>query len=485
MQARTNIKITTIALFIATFMTAVEGTIVSTAMPTIVGDLHGVSLMNWVFSIFLLTNAITTPIYGKLADQLGRKKIFLAGVVVFIIGSLFSGLSNSMETLIFWRALQGIGAGVIMPVSFTIVADMYPFEKRAQVIGILGSAWGIASIIGPLLGGFIVDSLSWHWIFFINVPIGLLTIVLLACFFYEQPHKKTQPLDVAGIIWLGIFLLALMVGFQQLSSQPINYLVLGSFLCVTILSGLAFYLQERHASDPIIPIDLFHNRTFVIQNCIAALISGFIFGYEVYLSDWTQGIMGLKATFAGFAVTPTSILWMVGSFWSGKLLLKWRPQLVTGLSLIFIGFGAVSLALLPITTPLVIFWVLSTIMGIGFGLCITTSSVTSQNEVSNERIGVASSFNTLSRTLGQTLMISVFGIVLNQGMANGIKQHPQASLKLMDQLINPRTATTLPASVLPTLRQILYGALHNVFLVALLLVIAAVIVNFFDRKQIN
>ena len=156
----TNVKIVIIALFIATFMSAVEGTIVSTAMPTIVGDLHGVSLMNWVFSIFLLTNAIATPIYGKLADQLGRKKVFIFGLLVFTLGSMLSGISNSMETLIIWRALQGIGAGVIMPVSFTIVADMYPFEKRAEVVGLLGSAWGIASIVAPLLGGFIVDNRS-------------------------------------------------------------------------------------------------------------------------------------------------------------------------------------------------------------------------------------------------------------------------------------------------------------------------------------
>ncbi|MSE21380.1 MFS transporter, partial [Lactobacillus parabuchneri] len=169
---KSNVTLVTIALFIATFMAAIEGTIVSTAMPTIVGDLRGVSLMNWVFSIFLLTNAIATPIYGKLADSFGRKPMFIVGILIFIFGSVMSGLSNSMLVLIFWRAIQGIGAGSIMPISNTIIADIYPLEKRAQVLGLNSSAWGIASVIAPLLGGFIVDRLSWHWIFFINLPIG-------------------------------------------------------------------------------------------------------------------------------------------------------------------------------------------------------------------------------------------------------------------------------------------------------------------------
>lgn len=164
--SKRNIILVTIALFVATFMCAIEGTIVSTAMPTIVGDLRGVALMNWVFSIFLLTNAIATPIYGKLADSIGRKPIFMIGTTIFIIGSVMSGLSNSMIILIFWRAIQGIGGGAILPVANTIIADIYPLEKRAQVLGLNSSAWGIASVIAPLLGGFIVDNLSWHWIFF-------------------------------------------------------------------------------------------------------------------------------------------------------------------------------------------------------------------------------------------------------------------------------------------------------------------------------
>ncbi|USS87326.1 MFS transporter [Fructilactobacillus hinvesii] len=484
MHARTtNVKIVTIALFIATFMSAVEGTIVSTAMPTIVGDLHGVSLMNWVFSIFLLTNAIATPIYGKLADQLGRKRVFIFGLTVFILGSLFSGLSGRMETLILWRALQGIGAGVIMPVSYTIVADMYSFEKRADVVGLLGSAWGIASIVAPLLGGFIVDQLSWHWIFFVNVPIGLLTIGLIAWFLVEPHSNRSSHIDYGGVCLIAVVLLAIMYLFQLLGERPFHFGLIGLCVVVAMLGMWFFIRQERRAVDPIIPLSMFKNRTFVTQNLIAALISGFIFAYEVYLPDWTQGLLGLPATMAGFAITPSSIMWIIGSFWTGKLLGKLRPQLITYLSLFFIGCGSLASILAPRTTPFWAFFVISGVMGIGFGLCITNASVTVQNEVAKDQIGVASSFNTLSRTLGQTLMISVFGIVMNTTMLQGVKQHPQTNLKLMNELINPQTAQALPAQLLPQLKEILYGALHNVFLVAGLLVIATLVVNWFDKKS--
>ncbi|USS86527.1 MFS transporter [Fructilactobacillus cliffordii] len=483
MPARTtNVKVVTIALFIATFMSAIEGTIVSTAMPTIVGDLHGVSLMNWVFSIFLLTNAIATPIYGKLADQLGRKRVFIFGLAVFTLGSLFSGMSGRMETLILWRALQGVGAGVIMPVSFTIVADMYPFQKRADVVGLLGSAWGIASIVAPLLGGFIVDQLSWHWIFFVNVPIGLVTMGLIAWFLVEPAAKRSTHIDYGGVFLIAVVLLAVMYLFQLLGENPLHWLSMAICVVVAIVGMVLFVYQERRAVDPIIPLSMFKQRTFVTQNLIAALISGFIFAYEVYLPDWTQGILGLPATMAGFAITPSSIMWIIGSFWTGKLLAKFRPQVITYLSLIFIGCGSLASVLAPISTPFWAFFIISGVMGVGFGLCITNASVTVQNEVAKDQIGVASSFNTLSRTLGQTLMISVFGIVMNTTMLHGVHSHPRTNMKLMNELINPQTAKLLPDHLIPQLREILYAALHNVFLVAGLLVIATLVVNWFDRK---
>lgn len=482
-KSSSNTKLVTIALFIATFMSAIEGTIVSTAMPTIVGDLHGVSLMNWVFSIFLLTNAIATPIYGKLADQIGRKPMFLLGISIFIIGSVLSGLSNSMVILIICRAIQGIGAGSIMPISNTIIADMYSIEKRAQIMGLNSSAWGIASIAAPLIGGFIVDNFSWHWIFMINLPVGLIVMLMVIVFLHETPNKVKSKIDIWGMTLLTVALLSIMYAFQLIGQSPINWKIIAGCLLISIASLVGFIRHEMVVDDPIIPMNLFSNRTFVVQNAIAALVSGFLIGFEVYLPDWTQGILGLKASLAGFAVTPSSLMWIVGSFIAGKLLAKLSPYQIMNISLGFILIGAVLMILLPANVPFITFLGIAAICGTGFGITITTSTISVQNEVEPNQVGVASSFNTLSRTLGQSLMMSVFGIVMNTSILRGVNQHEGTKVSMINKLINPQTAKELPEKLLPQLRNILYSGIHNVFLLAIILIILAYLINFFDRKN--
>ena len=482
-KQQTNVKVVTGAVFVATFMSAIEGTIVSTAMPTIVGDLHGVALMNWVFSIFLLTNALATPIYGKLADTVGRKSVFLVGLLIFVVGSTLSGLSHSMETLIAWRALQGIGAGAIMPVSFTILADIYPVEQRARVMGLNGSAWGIAAVVAPLLGGFIVDQLSWHWIFFINIPIGIITMLLIWFFLNEVTERKHFTMDWWGSFWLSIGLLALMLTFQLLGDGQLGFGWVLVGLVVTIAAFWAFIRQEKRSQDPLIPLPLFKDRTFVVQNLIAALVSGFIMGFEVYLPTWTQGLLGLLASQAGFAITPSSLMWIVGSFIAGKLMLKRSPYQIINLSLTIILVGAVTMALLPASAPFWSFFVIAAVCGTGFGITITTTTVTVQSAVPVDEVGVATSFNTLSRTLGQTIMVSLLGIIMNVAMTRGVASHPGTSMAMMNQLINPQTAKQLSAQLLPTLHGILYQGLHAIFIAGALLIVVSYLVNFLDRRS--
>lgn len=482
-KKQTNVGVVTGAVFVATFMSAIEGTIVSTAMPTIVGDLHGVALMNWVFSIFLLTSALATPIYGKLADTVGRKLVFLVGLFVFILGSTLSGMSQSMETLIAWRALQGIGAGAIMPVSFTILADIYPVEQRARVMGLNGSAWGIAAVVAPLLGGFIVDQLSWHWIFFINIPIGIITMLLIWFFLNESTQRKPFTMDWAGCLWLSVGLLALMLTFQLLSEGNLGIIWIIVGFLVTIVAFWLFLRREQRTDDPLIPLALFRNRTFVIQNLIAALLSGFIMGFEVYLPAWTQGLLGLLASQAGFAITPSSLMWVVGSFIAGKLLMRRSPNQIVNIALTLVLIGAVTMALLPANTPFWCFFVIAAICGTGFGITITTTTVTVQSQVSVDEVGVATSFNTLSRTLGQTVMVSLFGIIMNVEMVRGVAQHPKTTMAMMNQLINPQTAKDLPQALLPTLHGILYQGLHVIFIAGAGLIVISFMVNWLDRKN--
>ncbi|WP_367294690.1 MDR family MFS transporter [Levilactobacillus yonginensis] len=482
-KKQTNVGIVTGAVFVATFMSAIEGTIVSTAMPTIVGDLHGVALMNWVFSIFLLTSALATPVYGKLADTVGRKLVFLVGLFVFVLGSMLSGMSHSMETLIAWRALQGIGAGAIMPVSFTILADIYPVEKRARVMGLNGSAWGIAAVVAPLLGGFIVDQLSWHWIFFINIPIGLVTMALIWFNLNESTQRKAFTMDWGGCIWLSVGLLAMMLTFQLLGDGGISltWVVVG-FIVAIVAFGL-FIRQERRVADPLIPMSLFKDRTFVIQNLIAALLSGFIMGFEVYLPTWTQGLLGLLASQAGFAITPSSLMWIVGSFIAGKLLLDRSPYQIVNIALTLVIIGAATMAVVPMSTPFWSFFVIAAICGTGFGITITTTTVTVQSHVATDEVGVATSFNTLARTLGQTIMVSIFGIIMNVAMTRGVASHPGTTMAMMNKLINPQTAKDLPTQLVPTLHGILYQGLHAIFIAGALLIVISFLVNILDRRS--
>ncbi|WP_243685890.1 MFS transporter, partial [Lentilactobacillus rapi] len=252
---------------------------------------------------------------------------------------------------------------------------------------------------------------------------------------------------------------------------------------VTVIAAIMFIRRERVAEDPLIPMELFDNRTFVVQNIVVFLVSGFLIGYEVYLPDWTQGILGLQASMAGFAITPSSLMWIVGSFIAGKLLVKTTPYSIINLSLFFILVGGIIMVLIPAYTPFVAFLLISMICGTGFGLTVTTSMISVQNTVKPTEIGVATSFNTLARTLGQTLMISIFGIVMNMTMLRGVRQTEGTTLKMMDKLINPMTANQLSSHVLPKLRTILYHSLHNVFIVALILIVIAFAVNFADRKK--
>ncbi|WP_261807446.1 MDR family MFS transporter [Lapidilactobacillus luobeiensis] len=481
-KKETNVVLATIAIFVATFMTAIEGTIVSTAMPTIIGSLNGVSMMSWVFSIYLLTSSISTPIYGKLADRIGRKPVFLVGLVIFLIGSSLAGLSQSMLTLILSRALQGLGAGAIQPVTFTMIADIYPYEKRARVLGLNSSAWGIASIVAPLLGGYIVQHLSWHWIFFINVPVGLITMLLVIFFFQEDRRSAKEPIDIAGSTTLSVLLLALMLFAQGLGSSTKPWLN-ALWLVLALISGFFFVKAEKKAKDPLIPLALFKNNLFLGQNLVAALVSGVLIGFEVYIPMWMQGILGLPATMGGFAVTPSSVLWILGSFLAGRLLVSQPATRIVSVSLFVITAGIGVLSFLPMGTSFAVFLLVAAFLGFGFGIAITTTMVTAQNVVAENEIGVASAMNTLSRTIGQTLMMSVFGIIQNTLFARGIQGHSQLKLSMLNKLINPETATQIQSDLLPQLRTILLQAMHGVYITGVILAVIAIIVNFWTAHR--
>ncbi len=474
-KRETNVLIVTIAVFVATFMTAIEGTIVTTAMPTIVGSLHGIEIMNWVFSIYLLTNAMFTPIYGKLADKIGRRSIFIFGTLVFIIGSAMCGFSNTMLTLIISRAIQGIGAGAMMPVALTILADMYSAEKRAKMLGLNSTAWGIASVVGPLTGGVIVDTIGWHWIFFINVPIGLVLIGLVSYYLVEEKQEKNnKKMDIQGSLFLMTMLLTLLLAFQFLSESGFDLKVIG-MLGATILSIFLFIRAEKNAEDPVISLELFSSRIFIVVNLVAALISGFLMAVEVYIPMWMQGVLGYKAGLGGLVLAPLSILWVYGSSLVGRWMVQHSMKTVLLRTLGVALIGGVSLLVIPMKMPFIVFLVISGITGIGVGGTIVATTVQAQNSVGMDQLGVATSFNTLSKTIGQTVMVSVFGLILNTITRSELAE---AALTddpdIMNKLVNPQTAKLLPENLLLPLREILHQGLWGIYVAGVALVLLAI-----------
>ncbi|MHC5251344.1 LM6179_1298 family efflux MFS transporter [Listeria kieliensis] len=478
---QTKVKAVTLAVFVATFMAAIEGTIVSTAIPTIVSQLNGIELMNWIFSVYLLTSAVTVPIYGKLSDIYGRKLIFVIATLIFIIGSVLCGFAQNMEQLIIFRAIQGIGAGGILPSTMTIIADVYPFEKRARVLGFMGSAWGIAGVFGPLLGGFLVDQLSWHWIFFINVPVGIVTIALIWLYLKEDIEKQRLPIDYLGATIFTVALLVLLFGLQRAGEtlQWTEPFVLVLF-ALAILLFACFYFVEKRAKDPIMPFVLFKNPVVLIGNLIGFFISAFLIGINVYIPMWAQGMLGHGATIAGLMIAPLSVTWIFGSFLGGKWLTQIGNRRTVGIGILFTIASGIILALFPKDTGDLYFYLNSALMGFGFGIIFTTTTVTVQDAVPKHQTGIATASNTLFRTVGQTIGVAILGTIFNSILA---KQFGAASLDGLNRtnlnlLISPKTSGKVAADLISPLRDILYQGLHLVFWSMLLLAIISFFLHF-------
>lgn len=480
---KTNVPVVTLAIFMTTFMTAIEGTIVSTAMPTIVSDLDGLEIMNWVVSIFLLMTAVSTPLYGKLADSIGRKPVFLFGIALFVIGSSLCGLAQNMIELILFRIIQGLGSGAVQPVTLTIIADLYTLQKRAKMLGLSSGFWGVASVIAPLLGGFIVQHLSWHWVFYINVPIGIIAFLLVLVYLREPKHRSSSKLDLQGTIWLVLLLLALMFFLQDLGSN-MNLLVMVTLAVLIVISVILFFRAEKRAADPIMPLSMLRDKEFFALNIITLLTFGVVIGFEFYIPTWMQGINGTNASLAGFAVTPSSLMWIVGSFLIGGMLGRWGIKKTYDYMLTILVGADLVLILVPIYTPFWVFCIVAAFNGTAFGAITTASPVRSQVLVPKDDIGVATSFNTLMKYLGQTMMASIYGIAFNTMVAKGLAKHPGLTQDMMNKIVSAENAKTLASSVVPQLRQVLLGGLKAVYVVSMVVIIISILLNqtYKDRK---
>lgn len=461
-----------VALMVSMFLGAIEGTVVTTAIPTIVKDLQGFQLISLVFSVYLLASAISTPIYGKLSDLYGRKKMLSIGIVIFLVGSFLCGVSQNMYMLIIFRIIQGLGAGSIFTVPYTIVGDVFTLEERPKVQGMIGTVWGVASLAGPFLGGILIDILSWHWIFFINIPFGILSIILLQKNLEEDFERKKHKIDYAGIIILSITMIIFLNIFneQQNSNNMFNIIS----VVTTIVLLFVFYKVERKAEEPIIPFDIF-TRTSIIINIISFLVAIILIGVNVYVPIYMQNVLGFSAKASGLSMAPMSVTWLMASVVLGKCILKYGGKVVTLISSFVLFIGVILLITLDLNSSLVLVLTVVSIIGFGLGGVLSILTIIIQESVGYDKRGAATATNSLVKTIGETIGISLFGGIFNLYIAK----------YFIDLGINGVDSSTLYNSILTSeqIKLSINSSLHILFILFIIIAIPSVILSIVMPKD--
>ncbi len=510
---RKQVLVTLVGVLLAIFLSSLDQTIVGTAMPRIIADLGGFAHYTWIASAYLVMSTVVMPITGKLTDIYGRKHFYTGGIALFILGSLLCGLSQTMTQIIIFRGLQGIGAGVMIANAFTVIGDLFPPAERGKYQGLVAAVFGISAFIGPTLGGFITDAFSWHWIFYINIPLGIITIILFVFFFpnFRLANQKHR-IDYAGIATLVVTVIALLLALSwggiQYSWASVPVIAMFALSAVGLI---AFLLIEIRSEEPIIPFEIFRNPIVAISTPIIFLTGFGMFASIIFIPLFFQGVLGLSATASGSFLTPMILGQVFGSFSSGQLMARagghYRLQGIIGLALIIAG-----LALLTRMTPetsYVTAVINIVLVGFGLGIILPLYTIAVQNAVPYNVLGAASSFVPFFRSMGGAIGLAIFGSVMtNRFASESITKLPEAAKAIIppellssvthnaQALVSPQAQTQLRAlfsqsgqqgealyeQTLHTLREALNSGLTYVFLIALFVTIITFIINLFIKE---
>jgi EmrB/QacA subfamily drug resistance transporter len=454
---------------LATGLAAVDATIVATAVPQIVGDLGGFAQFPWLFSIYLVTQAVLVPIYGRLADVFGRKPLLLFGIGVFLFGSVLCGLAWSMVSLIVFRGAQGVGAGAILPLTNTIIGDLYPPAQRGRIQGYVASVWGVTAVVGPVLGGLFAQYWTWRGIFFVNIPLGLGAMALLHLYLHERVEERRHRIDVTGALVLStslsMLILALLeggVGWAWTSPPS-----LGLFLGAFVLLGV-FVLIERRAPEPILPLWIFGRRILLTANVAGLAIGAILIGQSSYVPTYGQGVLGYGPVVAGFAMATMTIGWPIAATASPRVYLRlgYRLTAIVGGSITIVGCLLLALFVQE-DTGLWRVAVSSFVLGIGMGFASVSTVVAVQSVVGWNRRGVVTGSNMFIRTLGSAVGIAVFGSIANTILADRFRHPPPALVGRLPRAVDAASISFTKrhesAAVVEYTRQALYDAVHYVF----------------------
>lgn len=404
-----------IALLLVTALAAIEGTIVSTAIPSITADLLGVDLISWIYSAYLLASAIAAIIFGKLADLFGRKRMIITGIIIFLMGSMLCGLAQSMEQLIVFRAIQGIGAGSILPITLTMVGELFTTEKaRAKGQSYLSMVWGVSGVVGPLFGGFIVDQVSWHFIFFINVPFGLASIYLIVKHYKEQLEAVKRKIDYlgSGLFTIGMVSLLYVIIENSKTQAWLSNQSLIMYAVAAIFLGVFVWVELR-AEEPIIPLTLFKNGRLMVINSLTLSTMSIVIGVTVYIPIYAQSVLGKNATQAGLLLTPMSIFWTMNSIAAGYLIGRLTNKRIIQMGTILLVIGTIMLARLSSGSSDISVYLGSSLIGLGMGFIMPMLMISIQKVAHPKQLGISIGLNSFTNTFSQAVGAALFGMIFN------------------------------------------------------------------------
>jgi len=492
MTQKNNVAVIIMALLLATLMASMDNTIVSTAIGTIVGDLGGFDKLVWVTSAYMVAEMAGMPIFGKLSDMYGRKRFFIFGLLIFMVGSALCGTAESIVELSIYRAIQGIGGGALVPIAFTIMFDVIAPDKRGKVGGLFGAAYGISSIFGPLIGAYITDYIHWSWIFYINLPIGLIAFVMIAFFYRESVEHSKQKIDYLGATALVASILCLMFGLEFGGKEYAwnSGMVLGLFTAFAILL-VAFVFIERRAEEPIITFGMFKNRLYSTSNIMAIFSGAAFITASVYIPIFVQGVFGGSATNSGLILLPMMVGSVVTAAGGGFLLSKFNYRTIMILTLALLVGGIALLTTLSPDTSRFLVTIYMILVGLGIGASFSVLSNAAIHGFTARQRGSASSTLSFTRELGMTLGITVFGIIQSHLFAkklasmfgNGAEVPESVNLGDPSKILTPGTREKISTSILDKITEGLSASIVHTFAWAIIPAVIALLAAFAMSKE--
>jgi EmrB/QacA subfamily drug resistance transporter len=455
------------ALLLVLLLASLDQTIVATALPTIVGDLGGISKLSWVVTAYLLASTVAGPVYGKLGDLYGRKGVLQAAIVIFLVGSALCGISQNMTELIAFRAIQGLGGGGLFVLTIAVVADIIPPRDRGRYQGFFGGVFGLSTVIGPLLGGFFVDNLSWRWIFYVNIPIGLIAFAVIATVFKARHERARHKIDYLGAVLLAGGLSAIVL-YTSLGGTTYPWgspQLIAMFVAGVVLLA-AFVFVETRAPEPLLPLEIFRNRVFTVTSAVGFIVGFALFGAVTYLPLYLQDVKGHSPTTSGLLITPMMAGLLITSIGSGQLISRfgrYRPFPIVGTAIMAVGLGLLSR--LHVDTPTLVAAGYMLVLGLGLGMVMQVLVLAAQNAVDYKYLGVATSGSTLFRQVGGSIGVAIFGAIFaNQLAANLATRLPPGAR--VPTSLNPAELKQLPPALHDAYATAITLALRPVFLTA-------------------